>query len=443
MLRRGERVLVAISGGPDSTATLAALAALSNELDISLRAAHLNHGLRGAEAVRDQQCAEMLAAQLQVPCTVELVASPLSRSNLEAGARAQRYAFLHRVAAQHACTRVATGHTLDDQAETVLMRLLRGAGPDGLSGIRAVRDDLFIRPLIDCQRIEVLAFIEECGLPYCHDSSNADRRFLRNRVRHEVLPLLAMLNPAVKQTLATSAGIAADESAVLDAHVRRLLGGGVPDGCLTTQTLLDAPSGLRGRIVRRWVETQRGDLLRITSRHVRAIVGMAQSPRPNARTRLPGGQEVVREYDRLRWQRECSEPVEAAQVLAPGAAVSLPSGWRISAELVGIDSGTWQRPLDLWTSAFDAQGVAAPLVVRTARPGDRLRPLGGGGHRKLQDIFVDRKWPLAARRLCPVVECAGEILWVPGLARSGAALITGATRVSLRMVAQHSGIAGP
>ena len=438
MLTRGDRVLVAVSGGPDSVALLAALVALSDALAIEVRAAHFNHHLRGEESQRDQQCAQLVAATLGVRCVVGDAVPLLSTSNLEARAREQRYAFLGAVAESEACTKIATGHTMDDQAETLLLRLLRGSGADGLVGIPAARDGRIVRPLIECSRQQVLAFLTADALPFCEDSSNGDRRLLRNRVRHDVLPLLRSINPNVVRALASTAEILAGETGLLEVDARARLPAGA--ACLPVAVVVAAPAALRGRVVRAWLCQRRGDLRRLTAAHVRAVVDLALGQRPSASVRLPGGQRVARQYDQLRFGRDAAQPVdEVCQELVAGSAVCLASGWSIRAELV--EQGP-QRPPDLWELTADAAVLPTPLVVRRAQPGDRVRPLGMRGRRKLQDIFVDRKLPRAERWSMPVVEAAGEIIWVPGVVRSGAALITAETRSSLRLIAQKTGIAG-
>jgi tRNA(Ile)-lysidine synthase len=239
---------------------------------------------------------------------------------------------------------------------------------------------------------------------------------------------------------------------------------------LPVAVVVAAPAALRGRVVRSWLRQRRGDLRRLTAAHVRAVVDLALGQRPSASVRLPGGECVARQYDQLRWGRDEAsgaqkngrhpglspftealteegtssskgEPKvhDQCQELVAGSAVCLASGWCIRAELVET---VVQRAPDLWELTADAAVVPTPLVVRRVRAGDRVRPLGMRGRRKLQDIFVDRKLPRAERWSIPVVEAAGEILWVPGVVRSGAALITPETRSSLRLVAQKTGIAG-
>ncbi len=444
MLQPGDRVLVAVSGGPDSVALLGAMAALSTNYGIDLCAAHLNHQLRGVESLRDPQCTEAVAKRLGIPCVVGASHGLRGAANLEARARERRYAFLAEVAESRACTKIATGHTLDDQAETILMRLLRGTGCDGLVGIHPVRDGRIIRPLIDCARQQVLDFLEALRLPFCRDSSNEDCSFLRNRVRHEVMPLLESISPDAKHKLASAAAIVSGEVKLLDEQVESIV---APlqsgDGSLAISALSRAPAELRPRVLRKWLQHQRGSLRQVSAEHIRAIVRLAFGKQPNARVRLPGRALVVREYERLLFRPVELPPVSAPdQSLASGSVVEAPPGWRLAAEVRPLDSRGSYPPPNLWSLLADAEVIRPPLLVRTPRPGDRMRPIGLGGQRKLQDIFVDRKLPLDARRSQPVVECDGTILWVPGVARADHGLITAATRRILRVVAHKTTIAG-
>ncbi len=440
MVVPGDRVLVGVSGGPDSVALLAALVELSRAREIEVCAAHFNHHLRGAASLRDQQCAQVVATALGVRCVVGDAVALGSGSNLEARAREQRYAFLNHAAGAGGCTKIATGHTVDDQAETLLMRLLRGTGWDGLACIQPVRDGRIVRPMIECSRRQVMAFLEARALPFCEDSSNRDTRLLRNRVRHDVLPMLRSINPNVVRTLASTVEVLAGETALLELEARSRVPASLS---LPVAAIRTAPQALRGRVVRTWLRARRGDLQRLGAAHIRAIVDLALSQPPSGHVRLPGVERVVKEYDQLRWLRGGPRiHAEARRELVPGSRVALASGWCITAEL--LEEGRADVPLarDLLEMAADAEVLARPLVVRSARRGDRVRPLGVAGSRKLQDIFVDRKLPREQRWSFPVVEAAGEVVWVPGMVRSSAALVTSKTRSTLRLIAQETGIAG-
>ena len=443
MLGPGDRVLVAVSGGPDSVALLGVLHRLAPRLRITLHAAHFNHRWRGAESDRDQACAAAVAAQLGVGCTIGTGTGP-ARTNAEARAREQRYAFLAAVAKEHECTKIATGHTRDDQAETVLMRLLRGTGVDGLAGIRPVRDGHIVRPLIESTLAQVLAFLQAAGLAYCDDSSNADRRFLRSRVRHEVLPLLQAINPEASRHLAALAEVLAEEGGELESRAAPMLRDAEDaSGGLTIAALRAAPPALMHRIIRAWLRRQRGDLAHLGAAHVRAIADLVRGRRPNAQVRLPSGHVVMREYDTLRFRATTAvTPAATAgmtvtHVVVPGTTLRIDGGWRISAEAVAA-STSLRMPADVWTLVADAADLATPLVVRSVRPGDRIRPFGMRGHRKLQDVFIDRKVVPAQRRTWPVVEAGGEILWLPGIVRGAQAPVTSGTRSVLRLVAERT-----
>lgn len=444
MLTHGDRILVALSGGADSVGLLAALTALAGEFGIGVCAAHLNHGLRGEESQHDQSCAQAVARRLGVDCSVGRSDALPAGPNLEARARAERYAFLARVAAEQRCTKVATGHTLEDQAETVLLRLLRGTGANGLIGIRGVRDGRIIRPLLECSRTDVRAAVCALELPWCEDSSNRDRRFLRNRVRHEVMPLLEAINPAVQRRLAAAAQLVADELDFLGRHTAELLADSLAsDGALRVAAVRATAAAGRTALLRAWLREQRGHVRGLGVTHFRAIAELVQAARPNGEVALPHGHRVVREYDRLLF---CSgEPVthpETGRLLLPGSTVRLRSGWRIETELRPVTAGMWKPPADLFEVVADAATIAGPLLVRTLRPGDRVQALGLGGHRKLQDVLVDGKVPRRLRRTCPVVELDGEVFWVPGVVRSNRALVTPNTRSAVHLTALKPTIAG-
>jgi len=464
MLVPGDRVLTAVSGGPDSVALLAALVKLSPRLRISVGAAHLNHGLRAEESQRDQRCAEGVAARLGVPCLLGKTEGLHRGRNLEERARRARYEFLTRAAAEHGYTKIATGHTCDDQAETVLMRLLRGTGSDGLGAIRPVRDGHIIRPLLECSRGEVMEFLRAQRLPFQQDSSNTNRRFLRNRVRHEIVPLLQSISPAVQRRLAGFARVVSEELEWLHQEDARRLAAASSDGdTLAVGAITAAERPVALRLVRAWLRAVRGDLVGLSAAQFEAIVDLACGAHPNGLVRLPRGQWVGREYGVLRYISEGlrawgpegleSDPQapkptrtqallsEPQRFLLPGSVLDLRSGWRIGA-MIETATPDWRRPASLFELVADADAVAGPLLVRTPKPGDRIQPLGMRGHRKLQDVFTDGKLPVRARRSRPVIELEGEVFWVPGMVRGNQALVTQKTCSLLRLLAEAPAVAG-
>ncbi|MBI4515677.1 MAG: tRNA lysidine(34) synthetase TilS [Deltaproteobacteria bacterium] len=428
MVQSGDHVLVALSGGADSVATLAALVRLAPRLGLTVSAAHVHHGLRGAEADRDAEMAAVVAARLGAPFRAVRLPAALARGgNLEERAREARYGALAAVAAEVGATKIATGHTRDDQAETVLMRIVRGCGPAGLAGILPLwRNGQVIRPLLECTRSEVEAFVAALQLPYCHDSSNQSRRFLRNRVRHELLPLLRQLNPRIDRALADLAALSRQASPPAAAS---------PQEWLAVADLNALDPERRGQLVRHWLITLRGHQRGLTKQHVTAVLDLLGEGRPNRRAEIPGA-TVLREYTRLRYQAEsAAELLPRPQELQPGQIVTA-SDWRIEAS--GVES--WRPPgalpADLWSAVVDADAAPVPLLVRPAVAGDRVRPWGMAGRRKLSDIFVDRHVPRALRRICPVVQAGAEVVWVPGVVRGAIAAIGPQTRRIIRLRAQ-------
>lgn len=295
MLPRGSRVVVALSGGADSVALLVALAEAATRLGIEVVAGHYNHRLRGPEADADETFVRCLCARLRVPLAVERAAGVLAGAGIEAAARRERYAFLRRAAAALDAQYIATAHTLDDQAETVLMRLLRGSGAAGLSAIRP-RRGCVIRPLMHCSRVSVLDYLEARGCEFRVDATNADRRFLRNRVRHDVLPVLDAINPRVRAALARTAATLQAESAYLERRARRAVAALQLEGDLCAAGLERWAEPMRQRIVRAWLRTHRVRGLR--HEHIVAVVRLARAAE-RARASLPDGRTAVRREGKI------------------------------------------------------------------------------------------------------------------------------------------------
>jgi tRNA(Ile)-lysidine synthase len=327
MLEPGMRVLIAVSGGPDSTGLVLCLAALRRKLRIEPVAAHVNHRLRGRAADHDEQCAAASAATLGVPFVrTELAPVLQGGGNLEARARRLRYAALHALAAAHGCARIATGHTLDDQAETVLMRLVRGSGHRGLQAIRPRRRDGVIRPLIDCPRAALAAVVGEAGLAVAHDETNADPRFLRTHIRHRVLPLLKELNPAIARACGNLAAAARAErwivSAWADAEVAAAAGG----GALRLTALCALEPALRPLVLRRWLVRAGVAERALTTRHTRAVLDLAHRERGRAEAHLPGGWVVRRERAAIIVERGTAVGRPGVGAHTPGAAMRTRNG---------------------------------------------------------------------------------------------------------------------
>lgn len=422
-------IVVAVSGGADSTALLDALARWRKRKQPSgpLFVAHLNHQLRGAESDEDEHFVGALAARLELPFLSERIAvQELARAhkqNLEAAARQARYDFLQRAAQQNRAMFILTAHTQDDQAETVLMRLLRGSGAEGLRGIfpqTRLRDGVtLLRPMLSATRADVLAHCQHYGLSYRTDSSNLSPDFTRNRIRQELLPLLHTFNPRVNETLARTAGLLAEEDAFLQQAATAALDDISAPNSLNTQQLQLRHPALRRRILRLWLRRERGDLQRIEAVHLTAIEALLAPGQSGRYIQLPGGGKVAREFDLLRFQAQAP----MTQVLAP---IVLPSeSWQpfgefhfylqrhlAPAHAAQVASGD----PDLFVAVLRECSALNTLQIRPRKPGDAYIPSGHSHTIKLKTLLIRHKIPWQTRDTYPVLATqAGKILWAPGL----------------------------
>jgi tRNA(Ile)-lysidine synthase len=450
LLDPGDHVLVGVSGGPDSVALLHAFVLLRSECTFRLTVCHVHHGLR-PEADRDAAFVEALGARLG--CRVEVVRVQVPRGggrSPEEAARLARHAALARVARASGARRIALGHTADDQAETVLMRILEGAGPRGLAGIPARRGRI-VRPLLDVPRAEILVHLAAHGLEAMDDATNRDPKFLRNRVRHEVLPLLtAQVGSRVPDALRRLARASREAVEALDALVRpRLMDhlAPTPVGWRLALVAFDGllPGAVKALLSLALVEVVARDRLGsgLRGSHLDALAGL-RAAAAGARVRLPARVVVERGRDALWLLRAEASPVSVA-LTVPG---QVPAGETV-ALTAALEAPAPGRPADLVREAwFDAEALglsladdaAAPLLVRPRRPGERMIPFGRSEPVRLAKLLAAAGVPRHARARWPVVARDGglgdsEILWLVGIRRAAVAPLTVATRLALRLSA--------
>ncbi|HUI06563.1 MAG TPA: tRNA lysidine(34) synthetase TilS [Verrucomicrobiae bacterium] len=422
LLAPGEPLLAGVSGGPDSVTLLDVLVQSGWRPHVC----HLNHKLRGADSDADAEFVRDLAGRYDLPCTVE--ARAVDRD--EDAARRARFDFFTDVALRTGIKKLALAHTADDQVETFLFRLLRGAGVPGLVGIwpeRQMGPLRVIRPLLRVRRTEVLAYLRERGLPYREDASNADTRFTRNRIRHELLPLLEReYNPAIRDVLLNTAEILRDEDFYLLHHVaQRFYMAVCQNDTVNVKALANCPTAVQRRLLRFWLGAEDEHGPRYSFEQIEAVRQLALGEPPSAQLDLPGGLRVCREYDTLKKApREEPEPVTGKwPVKVEGETLirELRVCFICHPELVeGPLSLRGENPRSARNDSkceesFDADGLGAAPFVRTWQEGDRFQPLGMDGEKKLQDFFVDEKVPRRIRGRVPLLCAAdGRIAWVVG-----------------------------
>ena len=448
MLSPGKRILAAVSGGADSVAMLYLLYGLREELELTIEVAHLQHGVRGEEAIEDARFVACLAEQLglifhlkEIDLPQLKIASP--GSSLEEIGRLERYRFFGETAHRRQLEAVATAHTADDQAETVVMRLFRGAGRTGLGGMTAVRqfdlpnsvsaNVLLIRPLLDASRKQVTEFLDQRKLNYRTDSSNADLFYLRNWIRLTLMPQVSQkFGAELPARLCAQAEVLHDEEAYLGDLTRQQFEK-VSDGKdLNRGAFLNINKALQRRLIRLWIERRRGHLRAIDCDHVEAALSLIAAGPPQGRLAFPGGWQLSREYETITFERDRPSFKSRCYSYEFRAGMTLnivEAGVTIDSELLDLAPG--KLPDTFMEAAFDAALLKGNLLVRNFRSGDRFRPLGMSGHKKVKDLYIANKLPLHKRAVLPLLVMDGEILWVPGYGRSDFAKIGSATRISL------------
>jgi tRNA(Ile)-lysidine synthase len=452
MLERGDHLIVAVSGGPDSVALLRVLALLMDEFRLRLTTAHLNHGLREQEADDDEAFVRRLSEGMGIACICKktdiLALQEEKRRSLEEIGREERYRFLHETAEKFGAVKIAVGHHRDDQAETVLLHLLRGCGPEGLRGILPVRDGRIIRPLLDVGRSCILAFLRREGLTYRSDSSNESPLFLRNRIRNELIPgLAATYNPRLIEGFCQTAGIIRREDDYLRGVVREIIRRwGIDPGSeevgLPVADFMVLHEAIQGRIIKCLLEGAAPLRNGIGYRHIEAVLALARrSIGRSASLDLPFRIRVERKGGILRIQKEGERRARKPERKNPTwfeYRVEIPATIHLrevnrTIRLEWIEKPCIREMRERPETAFmDYERITLPLLLRNMRPGDRVALLGTGGEKKLKDYFIDRKIDAPCRNGIPLLVDAGSIIWIAGERISERVRVTEKTRKVLK-----------
>lgn len=430
LLKPGDRVGAAVSGGADSVALLRLLIELRKELGIVLCVVHFNHKLRGVDSDADEEFVAELAQRhkLELHCESADVAAHAAKKHLslETAAREVRYEFFRRLLKEGRLSRIATAHTLDDQAETVLLRIIRGAGTRGLAGIYpqlsvgssrlpalSSQPPAIVRPLLSVKRKELETYLTAIHQSWREDASNRDLRHARNRVRHGILPRLERnLNPAAREALAEAAEIARAEEEYWEREVARVLPEPVKP-TIKTAILQNLPLALQRRVVRSVAESLG---IRPEFRHVEEILELAFGHAKSAT--LPKGWVISRRKDELRFEALADKnPADYEYALSVPGVVEVPeAGSCFEAVLVSAKAAAAYNPEHLLNQTL----VSEKLRVRNWRAGDRFRPPHTKAAKKVKELLQDRHLTGAERTSWPVVVSGGDVIWVRGYAAPAA-----------------------
>ncbi len=420
-------ILVAVSGGVDSTALLHTLLELRSEFDLELSVAHLDHGVRGEASAEDAEFVRKMADELGLNSTVEKRSVEQVKEeeslSIEEAARAARYSFLDRVAREEGVGFIALGHNRNDQAETVIMHLIRGAGLRGLGGMKEKKNK-YIRPFLHVPRKEINNYVEEKGIDYRFDQTNEDTTFTRNRIRHELIPKLEEdYNPGIVDNIVRLANLARSAQGFIEGQADRISkkirttdeACGV---CFNRNKLLELHPHLQRATVRRFIKEAKGNLKDVTFSHVESVLSKLREEPASTQLDLPG---IAFSLDRNEacfgegLKRE-SQPSFFYEI-QPGESAEIEEvNLKISSETKSIDE---KRKSDHFHSerlieVVDWGKVEQPIAVRNRKDGDRFVPLGMNGSKKLKDFFIDLKVPVKERNRIPLVCDNRGIIWVLG-----------------------------
>jgi tRNA(Ile)-lysidine synthase len=414
----GCRVGLAVSGGADSVCLLKVLLEFAPRWDLRLLVLHLDHGLRGEESRADAEFVRRMAAESGLPCDVRAEDVAARGGNLEQAAREARREFYLELLRAGRVDRVATGHTMDDQAETVLFRFLRGSGTAGLAGMRALTPEGIARPLLELRRAEIRDWLSGRGIAWREDSSNGERRFARNRIRLDLLPALERdWNPSLAAALVQLARLARDEEDYWAQEIERLASEHLrvdgPAVLLNARRLVRLPPAVARRLVRRAIEKAKGDLSGMEFHHVERVLDLARKGAGHGRLLLPGV-DVWRSFDFVRVSSGDTEAPTMPQVV-------------------------WNEADDRGQGdCLDADLLIGDLEVRTWRPGDAMMLAGHRKETKIKDLFQRHRVPCWERAAWPILTCGGLVAWTRRFGADARFLAGGTSRklIAVREIAR-------
>lgn len=456
MLESKDAVIIGVSGGPDSVALLHILNTLAPKFSLRLGVAHLNHSLRQIESDNDANFVASLSKILDLPCYIHKedvrryqIENKLS---LEEAARRVRYTFFNNVAKQNDYNKIALGHHREDNAELVLMNLLRGSGLLGLSGIPPIRDNKIIRPLINSQRSEIIDFLKKTQFEYISDESNKETRYLRNRIRHHLIPhLKTSYNPNVIEALNRLSAIISSEEEWIKNDINQLFNKMIVSRrdnhvMLSVSKLKRIHIAQQRRIIRKAIHLSKGNLRRITFSHINSVIRLLTCKSGAGSLDLPDRIRIQNVGDSLVFTQEkgvlrnlkvmYGQPEKTTfnyTIDKPTSVFIKEINMRMAFSEMRYEHMPDFHLGGQHTAFVDRHRLHFPLMVRNFRSGDRFRPLGMKGTQKVKKYFIDKKVPIGKRHRCPVLISQGKIIWLAGHRIDESVKLTPSTRKVLKI----------
>jgi tRNA(Ile)-lysidine synthase len=456
LLSSGDKLVIAVSGGPDSMALLHVMYHLSIAHGYHLLVAHVNHMFRGAESDREAETVEQYAAELSIPfCGVAIDVPAYVREhggNTQAAARELRYRYLHEMAERSGSSAIALAHHADDQVETVLMNLLRGASPSGLIGIQMRRTEKnmeLIRPFLRIQKERLLQYCQAEQIPFHVDSSNVSRKYTRNRIRMDIIPQLLEINPKLPEAVDRMAEILREEEHYLNEQTKaaadRIVHFAGASCVVSRKSWIAEPVALQRRLIKLILNYIAGDDYSSDFTKIESIrLAIDNETQPSWSLQIDSFVHMVRGYDHIEWfpglvDKQLKHNYYEYGIESPGGDLWIAEAQtllKIHIECRDMNMGFIIENLahKQFEACFDAEKISFPLIVRSRRSGDRMELLGLNGSKKVKDMFIDLKIAQEWRDQVPLIEDKeGHILWIPGIGRSSHGLISSHTTHFLRM----------
>lgn len=449
MISQNDRIVIGVSGGPDSMALLHFLYYLCDKYSLYIHAAHLNHMLRGQESESDTGYVREFCNKLHIPCSIRYVdIDEMSKSmglSLEEAGRKARYDFFMETAKEAGASKIALAHNMNDQAETILLRIMRGTGLEGLCGIKPVRDGVFIRPLIYTRRSEIEDYCEVNNINPRIDSTNLKPIYARNIVRLELIPYIKeKFNPNIENVLSSMAELMRCDDDFLKGYTSRIY----EEIAIKSENKIDIDlirlknihDSIKKRVLRMAVADIRGNLTGIENKHVSLIQSIIDLGFTGAAVELPGGIRAEISYNNIVISKGLNAlSKDFSYVLpVPGMVHIKEIGCTVQSEV--LDSNVNFKSGNKFIKYFDYDRIKGNLVIRPRREGDFIVPLGSSGRKKVKEIFIDSKVPRVERDKIPLVLCDGDIIWVVGYRTSDSYKIGTGTKKILKLEFYRGGL---